>query len=115
MEINLDKLLQKKVGKMQYKEYSKFLTVKKDIAVVVDKNIEAMELQKVIKTSGGKLVKDSTVFDVYTGKGIDDNKKSIAFKLEIGSDKETLTAEQINEVLDKVIGQLKNKFGAELR
>lgn len=42
-------------------------------------------------------------------------KKSIAFKLEIGSDKETLTAEQINEVLDKVIGQLKNKFGAELR
>ena len=115
MEINLDKLLQKKVGKMQYKEYSKFLTVKKDIAVVVDKNIEAIELQKVIKTSGGKLVKDSTVFDVYTGKGIDDNKKSIAFKLEIGSDKETLTAEQINEVLDKVIGQLKNKFGAELR
>jgi len=115
MEINLDKLLQKKVGKMQYKEYSKFLTVKKDIAVVVDKNIEAIELQKVIKTAGGKLVKDSTVFDVYTGKGIDDNKKSIAFKLEIGSDKETLTAEQINEVLDKVITQLKNKFGAELR
>ena len=115
MEINLDKLLQKKVGKMQYKEYSKFLTVKKDIAVVVDKNIEAIELQKVIKTAGGKLVKDSTVFDVYTGKGIDDNKKSIAFKLEIGSDKETLTTEQINKLLDKVIVQLKNKFGAELR
>ena len=115
MEINLDRLLQKKVEKMQYKEYSKFLTVKKDIAVIVDKNIKAIELQKVIKTAGGKLVKDSSVFDVYTGKGIDDNKKSIAFKLEIGSDKETLTTEQINEVLDKVIIQLKNKFGAELR
>ena len=115
LEINLDKLFQKKVGKMQYKEYSKFLGVKKDIAVVVNKDIEANDLQRTIKSAGGKLLKDSIVFDVYTGNGIDDSKKSIAFKLEIGSDKETLTTEQINEVLNKVIEKLKSKFNAELR
>lgn len=115
MEINLDKLLAKKVGKMKYKEISKFPTVKKDIAVVVAKNVTAEELQKVIKNSGGKLLQDSKVFDVYTGTGIPEDKKSIAITVELGDMSKTLTDEEISSVIDKITENLANKFGASLR
>ncbi len=115
MEINLDKLLAKKVGKMKYKEISKFPSVKKDIAVVVDKHITADELQKVIKNSGGKLLQTSNVFDVYTGTGIPEDKKSIAITVELGDMSKTLTDEEIGAVIDKITENLANKFGASLR
>ena len=81
MEISLDKLLTKKVGKMKYKELSKFPVVKKDIAVLVNKEVPAQELLKTIKNNGGKLLQESKVFDLYDGKGIPEGKKSIAFSV----------------------------------
>lgn len=114
-ELNLDKLLSKKVGKMKYKEISKFPTVEKDIALLVNKDILAQDMQKIIKSAGGKLLISSRVFDLYEGKGIEKNKKSIAFRLTLGSDKETLTDEMINEVIEKIVKNLESKFKAELR
>lgn len=115
MEINLDKLLTKKVGKMKYKEISKFPTVKKDIAIVVDKKITASELQKLIKNAGGRLLEKSKVFDVYTGKGIPEDKKSIAITVELGDSNKTLTDEEINSIMTKITESLASKFKAELR
>lgn len=80
-EIDLDKLLDKKVGKMKYKEISKFPSVKKDLAVVVDKDITSEEIATIIKKAGGSSLSRIEVFDVYTGKGIEENKKSIAYSL----------------------------------
>lgn len=115
MEINLDKLLNKKVGKMKYKEISKFPVVKKDLAVLVDKKVSAQELLKTIKNSGGKLLQKENVFDLYEGKGIPENKKSIAFSLTLGAENKTLTDEEINNCMNKIIEGLKNKNNAELR
>ena len=115
MEINLDKLLEKQVGKMKYKEISKFPTVKKDIAIIVDEAISAEELKKVIKNSGGKLLQNVKIFDLYKGKGIPENKKSIAFSVELGDSTKTLTDEIINETMNKITENLKNKCKAELR
>lgn len=115
MEINLSKLLTKKVGKMKYKEISKFPVVKKDLAILVDKEITSQELIKTIKNSGGKLLLDSKVFDVYEGKGIPENKKSIAFSITFGIQDRTLTDEEINALLEKIINNLENKHKAELR
>jgi len=114
MEINLDKLLSKKVGKMKYKEVSKFPSVKKDLAVVVDKNITAGEIATFIKKASGSLLVSSDVFDVYTGSGLEENKKSIAFSLEFGANDRTLTDEEISRVLDKIIINLE-KQGFSLR
>ena len=114
-EINLDKLLAVKTGKMKYKEISKFPTVNKDIALLVDRNVSASDLQKAIKSAGGKLLLSSKVFDVYTGKGIDEDKKSIAFTLEIGDSTKTLTDEEIAEEINKITENLAKKFNAELR
>ena len=114
MEINLDKLLSKKVGKMKYKEVSKFPSVKKDLAVVVDKNVTAGEIATFIKKAAGSLLIGSEVFDVYTGTGMEENKKSIAYSLEFGANDRTLTDEEINQVLDKIIINLE-KQGFSLR
>lgn len=110
MEINLDKLLSKKTGKMKYKEISKYPTVKKDVSIVVDKNITASEISMQIKKASGSLLINSEVFDVYTGKGIEEGKKSIAYSLTFGSNDRTLTDEEINAILDKIIEKL-SKIG----
>ena len=110
MEINLDKLLAKRTGKMKYKEISKYPTVKKDLSIVIDNNITANEIAMQIKKAAGSLLLDSEVFDVYTGKGIDNNKKSVAFSLTFGANDRTLTDEEINSILDKIIEKL-SKIG----
>ena len=115
LEINLDKLLAKKTGKMKFKEISKYPTIKKDLAVLVDKNIASEEIAKLIKKSAGSLLTNVGVFDVYEGKNIEENKRSIAYSLSFGKQDRTLTDEEVNEVMNKVIDNLKNKIGAELR
>ena len=114
MEINLDRLLNKKVGKMKYKEISKFPSVKKDLAVVVDKNVASGDIATAIKKAAGALLLDTKVFDVYTGTGLEENKKSIAYSLEFGANDRTLTDDEINKLLEKIIANLE-KQGAKLR
>ena len=110
LEIDLDKLLSKKVGKMKYKEISKYPTVKKDIAIVVDQKITAGDIAMQIKKAAGSLLINSEVFDVYTGTGIEEGKKSLAYSLTFGSNDRTLTDEEINAILEKIIDKL-SKIG----
>ena len=114
-EINLDKLLDKKVGKMKYKEISKYPSVKKDLAIIVDENVTAQEIALTIKKAGGKLLLSSKVFDIYTGTGIEEGKKSLAYSLEFGANDRTLTDEEINGAMEKVIAVLQKEHKAELR
>ena len=110
MEINLDKLLAKKTGKMKYKEISKYPTVKKDISILVDTDITSNDIAVAIKKSAGSLLLNTEVFDVYTGKGIEEGKKSLAYSLTFGTNDRTLTDEEINKVLEKIIERL-SKIG----
>ena len=114
-EIDLDKLLDKKVGKMKYKEFSKFPSIKKDLAVVVDKDVTSEQIGIWIKKAAGSNLSNIEVFDVYTGKGIEEHKKSIAYSLTFEKMDRTLTDEEINESLEKIIEVLGKKLGATLR
>lgn len=115
LEINLDELFTKKVGKMKYKEFSKFPSINKDIALVVDKKSVSKDIEKVIKSAGGSLLTNIEVFDVYTGVGVGIDKKSIAYSLTFSDMKKTLTDEEINGLMDKIIDAVSKKCGAELR
>ena len=115
LEINLTKLLEKKTGKMSFKEISKFPVVNKDLAVVVDKSVTSSELEAEIKRAGGKLFLGSKVFDVYEGEKLGKNKKSIAISLSFGDINKTLTDDEVNEVMNKIIERLENTLKAELR
>ena len=114
MEINLDKLLAKKTGRMKYKEISQYPTINKDIAIILNKNITSDEVAKSIKKAAGNLLVEQKIFDVYTSPMLGD-KKSMAYSLVFGSNSKTLTDEEINPIIDKIIKQLEKDFGAELR
>jgi phenylalanyl-tRNA synthetase beta chain len=114
LEINLDKLLAKKVGKMKYKEISKFPYVKKDLAIVIDKKYSSQEIAGEIKRAGGHILQKIEVFDVYN-KGLDPNKVSIAYSLTFENSDRTLTDEEVNAAVDKIVEAVGKKFGAELR
>ena len=115
LEIDLDKLLAKKVSRMKYKEISKYPEVKKDIAIVVDEKVTSKEIEVNIKKAGGSLLAASEVFDIYTGKGIPDGKKSLAYSLTFASQNRTLTDEEINKAVEKIIERLEKELKAELR
>ena len=114
-EINLDKLLTKKVGKMKYKEISKYPSIKKDLALVVEKNVTSKEIEQLIKKAGGSLLNCIDVFDVYEGDGIPEGKRSIAYSLTFEKPDRTLTDEEINVTMEKIIEFVQKKIGAELR
>ena len=113
--IDLEDLLSIRTGKMKYKEYNKYPSVKKDFAVIVDKNITYVDMVNTIKKSGGKLLTNIEVFDIYKGKNIDPDKISIAFSLTFEDYKRTLTDEEVTLVFDKIIQDVIKKYKAILR
>ena len=115
MEMNLDKILEKKTAKMKYKEISKYPAVKKDLAMVVDKNLTNREIEMVIKKAAGNLLTDITLFDVYTGEHVEEGKKSMAYSLTFLAKDRTLTDDEINSMLEKIIQEVEKKLGASLR
>lgn len=115
MEIDLDRLLDKKVGKMKYKEISKYPSIKKDLSLVVDKHVTAKDIEMNIKKAGGSLLTKIEVFDVYEGTGIPEDKKSLTYSLTFEKEDRTLTDEEINGTMEKIIDFVQKKIGAELR
>ena len=115
MEINLDKLLSKRVGKMKYKDISQYPNVNKDVAFVMDKSKTSKDIEAVIKKAGGSLLTNIEVFDVYTGENVGENEKSIAYSLTFNDPKKTLTEEEITPIFEKIIEMVTNKCGVKLR
>jgi phenylalanyl-tRNA synthetase beta chain len=115
MEINITKLLNIRTGAMKYKEISKFPAISKDMAFIVDKKILAGDLITEIKKTGGKLLTDINIFDVYIGDKIEPNEKSIAFNLTFKEPTRTLSEEEVMEIFNKIIDSVTSKFNAKLR
>lgn len=115
LEINLDRLLGKKVGKMKLKEISKYPNVNKDLSVIIDKEKSSLEIEMMIKKSAGNLLNQVEVFDVYYGENIGKDKKSISYSLSFAAKDRTLTEEEINDIMEKIIANLENKLKAEIR
>ena len=114
MEINLDKLLAKRVGRMKFKEISKFPTIKKDIAVLIKKDMISKDIELKIKKKAGNLLYDIKVTDVYEGKTIAPNMRSITYSLTFGTEKRTLNDDEVNKILLEIIIELE-KSGVIVR
>jgi len=115
LEIDLDKLLINRGTKMSFKEIPKYPSIIKDFAFVVDKSISAGDIIAQIKKSGGKLLANISIFDLYTGENVLENEKSIAFKLEFMEPTRTLTDDEVMEIFNKIISDIESKFNAKLR
>jgi phenylalanyl-tRNA synthetase beta chain len=109
-------LLQQSVGqKRDYVALPKFPPVRRDLAIVVDSNIPVGEVEGAIRDSSGPLLNSLRLFDLYTGNQIESNKKSCAFSLEFLSGDRTLTEEEIDLQIERIVRHLRQKLNAELR
>jgi len=114
-EINLDKLLQNRISNIKVKEVSKYLGMEKDVAFLVKKDVTNKNIMDIVKKSGGKLLTNIEVFDVYEGDKIGNDEKSIAYKLKFEDTSKTLTEEEVMEVFNKIIKDVESKLGAKVR
>lgn len=113
-EISMDKLMIN-TKPIKYKEVSKYPSITKDLAFVVSKDVLSKDVMEIIKKSGGRLLTDINVFDVYTGENVDNDKKSIAYSLTFNDPTKTLTEEEINTLFEKIIKDVESKMDAKLR
>ena len=102
-------------GDIKAKEVSKFPEVKRDLAFMVSASTPAQRLIDEAKSVAGESLSDLKLFDVYHGKDVETKGKSIALGLTFQHSSRTLTDEEINQSIDRVINQLKKSPGAELR
>ena len=98
-----------------YHPLPKYPGVSRDLAIVCDENITVAQAEAVISAAGGKLLRSVKLFDVYRGIGVPENKKSLAFSLELRADDRTLTDADSEGVTRKVLTALEEKLGAALR
>ncbi|KJV57542.1 phenylalanine--tRNA ligase, beta subunit [Orientia chuto str. Dubai] len=115
LELNIDSLQIKKSQPKKQIILSNYPHIERDFAFIVDKFIPALEIAASIKEVNKNLIKKVEVFDVYSGEKIDNNKKSLAFRVTIQSNEQTLTELIIKEISSNIISTIEKAFDAILR
>ncbi len=113
-ELNLDSLYGK-TSKLKYTSAYKYPSIEKDMAFILDKEIDASEVIKTIKKSSTNILQNIDIFDVYEGENVEKDKKSIAFKLTFNGLDRTLTDEEVMQVFNKIIDKVVTTHDAILR
>ena len=114
-ELNFTRLLNCRFPDATYTPLPKYPTVSRDLALVCDEAITVSQVEDVIVSSAGKLLRDVKLFDIYRSTGIPEGKKSMAFSLELRADDRTLTDTDSEGVVQKVLAALKEQLNAALR
>ncbi|PLR68357.1 phenylalanine--tRNA ligase subunit beta [Bacillus sp. UMB0893] len=114
-ELALQQLLQTNLEELKFAVIPRFPSMTRDIALVVDREIVAGDLKEAISEAGGKLLKEVSVFDLYEGDKLEENKKSLAFSLRYFDPERTLTDEEVTKAHEKVLRAVEEKFAAVLR
>ena len=114
-EISMTALYNKQIKPIKFKEASKYPEISKDMAFIVKKDVTAGELLQQIKKSGGKLLSNVDIFDVYVGENVGEDEKSLAFSLTFQDATKTLNDTEVMDVFNKIIKDVETKIGAQLR
>ena len=114
-EINITKLEKYSRENKKYVEIPKFPAVERDIAIIVDEEVEVGQIEKIITKKGKKLLESMKLFDIYRNEKLGENKKSVAYALMFRDKNKTLSDEEINIVMNSIIEELEKTLNAELR
>ena len=98
-----------------YYDLPKTQAVKRDLALLIDTTVTMADIEKVVKDSEKKILRDVTLFDVYEGDKLPEGKKSYAITITLRDDEKTLQDKYIDNVMNRIIANLHNRLGAELR
>ena len=115
-DLNWKELLKAIKGNaVNFKELSKFPAVKRDLALLIDKKVQFAEIEKIAFDTEKKLLKEVSLFDVYEGKNLEAGKKSYAVSFLLQDENQTLNDKMIDKIMQKLIKNLQDKLGAQLR
>jgi phenylalanyl-tRNA synthetase beta chain len=98
-----------------YREISRFPQLRRDLALVVDEKVAAQGLLECLRRATSGLVAEVILFDVYRGKGLENGKKSLAFAVLLQDTQKTLTDEEADAAIVRLIAAAKQEYGASLR
>ena len=112
-ELKVESVISKKLA--QSEPMSRFPEVRRDIAVIVDQGATAADLRRCITAASNNTLQNLKLFDVYQGKGIDPNRKSVALGLTFQDVSRTLTDEEINVSIGEIVAALEKNLDANLR
>lgn len=112
-ELTVDSVIAKKLAHSE--SMSRYPEVRRDIAVIIDQVVTANALRQCITAAASDTLQNLKLFDVYQGKGIDPNRKSLGIGLTFQHASRTLTDDEINGSVDKIVASLEAQFGASLR
>jgi len=114
-ELDLGALLEVPLRRPEYREVSRFPLVRRDLAVIVDRERPAGELLAAIRESGAASLVSAEIFDRYEGRGVPEGRTSLAFRLVFQRPDRTLTDDEVAAATDRVVRVLERRFGGKLR
>lgn len=109
LEINLSKIADERIIDKKYKQIPKFPAIERDYSFVADRNVESELIEEIMKEKAGEILARIELFDIYTGKGIADDKKSISYRVWYRKADRTLKEEDIKGVEESILEQLRAK------
>ncbi len=114
-ELDIEKLLNNSSLEKKFTQFSIYPSVKRDIAILVDKDIEEIKVRDVIRSASINELKNIVLFDIYEGDPLPKDKKSLAYSLEFVSNERTLTSEEVDNYILKIEKSLIDKVNGILR
>jgi phenylalanyl-tRNA synthetase beta chain len=115
MELDLERLFLAAPEHIKYQPIARYPVAQRDLAVVVASDVPAGDVAAAIRECGGELLRDARLFDVYTGAGIAEGKKSLAYTLTYQSPDRTLTDHEVELAQQAIVAALRERFAAEVR
>ena len=109
LEINLSKIADERIIDKKYKQIPKFPAIERDYSFVADRNVESELIEEIMKEKAGEILAKIELFDIYTGKGIADDKKSISYRVWYRKADRTLKEEDIKDVEKNILEELRAK------
>lgn len=114
-EFDFSVIVENATSKRTYKPLPKYPSSDRDLAIIIDKGTMISEIKDIAIEKAGDLLEEFKVFDIYTGSQIDDDKKSVAFNLRFRSHDKTLKDKEVQNMVEEIVKELKEKLDAKLR
>ncbi|HPC74336.1 MAG TPA: hypothetical protein PK120_07400, partial [Syntrophales bacterium] len=114
-DLSVDVLLGAYSRKVRYREFSRFPAITRDVALLVRKDLDARGILEILRENREELLENVDIFDVYSGKGVPEDMKSLGLRMTYRSAMRTLTDEEISPIHSRIIGNLVQATEARIR
>lgn len=114
-EFDFSLIVDRSTSSREYKPLPKYPSSDRDLAIIIDEEIMISEIKDIAEKVSGDLLEEFKIFDIYTGSQIEEGMKSVAFNLKFRSHEKTLKEEEVVEIVEEIIKELKDKLNAKLR